>query len=63
MSDEALPEISVDAYEKPDYWREKIDRAPKLKKRNEFELAAGDLFAEAEYERDLRACQAVADAV
>jgi hypothetical protein len=63
IDDEAVPEISIDAYEKLDYWRDKLEQTPKLKKRDVFELAAGDLFAEAEYERDLRACHAITDAV
>ena len=50
-----LPEIRVEAYDKIDQWREKLDETEKLKKRDVFERAAADLFLEAEYERDLRA--------
>jgi putative DNA primase/helicase len=58
-----MPEISIDADEKLRYWRGKLDQTPKLKKRDVFELAAGDIFAEAENEHDLRAYQAITDAV
>jgi hypothetical protein len=58
-----LPEIRVEAYDKIDQWREKLDETEKLKKRDVFERAAADLFLEAEYERDLRAIQAITDAV
>jgi hypothetical protein len=58
-----LPEIRVEAYDKIDQWREKLDKTEKLKKRDIFERAAADLFLEAEYERDLRAVQAITDAV
>src|SRR5204863_1790036 len=57
------PEIRVEAYDKIDQWREKLDETEKLKKRDIFERAACDLFLEAEYERDLRAVQAITDAV
>jgi hypothetical protein len=59
----ALPEIRVEAYDKIDHWRDKLDQAAKLKKRDVFERAAADLFLEAEHERDLRAVQAITDAV
>jgi hypothetical protein len=61
--DEAVPEIRLAAYSKIDYWRDKLDRTPKLDKRATFECAAEDLFLEAEYERDLGAVRAIADAV
>jgi hypothetical protein len=41
----------------------KLDETEKLKKRDVFERAAVDLFLEAQYERDLRAVQAITDAV
>ena len=58
-----LPEIRVEAYDKIDQWRVKLNETEKLKKRDVFERAAADLFLEAEYERDLRAIQAITDAV
>jgi hypothetical protein len=58
-----LPEIRVEAYDKIDQWRAKLNETEKLKKRDVFERAAADLFLEAEYERDLRAVQAITDAV
>src|SRR5215472_4166642 len=61
--DEAVPEIRVEAYDKIDYWRDKLDQTAKLDKRNTYERAAADLFLEAEYERDLRAVRAIDDAV
>jgi len=59
----ALPEIRVEAYDKIDHWHEKLDETAKLKKRDVFERAAADLFLEAQYEHDLAAVQAIADAV
>ena len=56
------PEIRVEAYDKLDQWRVKLDETEK-KKRDVFERAAADLFLEAQYERDLGAVQAIADAV
>jgi hypothetical protein len=56
-------EIRVEAYDKIDYWRDKLDQTPKLKKRDVYERAAADLFLEAQYERDLGAVQAIHDAV
>jgi len=58
----ALPEIRVEAYDKIDHWHEKLDETAKLKKRDVFERAAADLFLEAQYEHDLAAVQAIADA-
>jgi hypothetical protein len=58
-----LPEIRVEAYDKIDRWRVKLDKTEKLKKRDVFERAALDLFLEAECERDLRAVQAITDAI
>ena len=58
-----MPEISVAAYNKIDYWRDKIDQTAKLNKRDMFERAAVDLFLEAEYESDLSAVQAITDAI
>src|SRR5262249_51060572 len=57
-----LPEIRVEAYDKIDHWRDRLDQTAKLEKRNVFERAAADLFLEAEYERDLGAVQAIYDA-
>jgi hypothetical protein len=62
-TDDDLPEISVDAYDKIDRWRDRLDQAAKLNKRDVFESAAADLFLEAEYECDLAAHQAITDAV
>src|SRR5215469_5305480 len=61
--DEAVPEISVEAYEKIDRWRDKLDQTAKLNKRNVYERAAADLFLEAEHERNLSAVQAITDAI
>jgi len=61
--DEALPKIRVEAYDKINYWRDKLDQTPKLEKRKVFECAAADLFLEAECERDLGAVQAIRDAI
>jgi hypothetical protein len=61
--EEALPEIRLEAYNKLDHWRDKLDQTAKLKKRDIFERAAADLFLEAEYERDLAAVQAIVDAI
>jgi hypothetical protein len=61
--DDGLPEIRVEAYDKIDHWRDRLDQTAKLKKRDVFERAAADLFLEAEYERDLGAVQAISDAV
>jgi hypothetical protein len=61
--DETAPEIRVEAYDKIEHWREKLDQTAKLKKRDVFERAVADLFLEAEYEHDLGAVQAIADAV
>jgi RecA-family ATPase len=61
--DEAVPEISVEAYEKIDYWRDKLDQTAKLNKRAVYERATVDLFLEAEYERNLGAVQAITDAI
>jgi hypothetical protein len=61
--DKALPEIRIEAYEKLDHWRDHIDCAPKLKKREVFERAADDLYLEAQCERDPGAVQAVTDAI
>jgi hypothetical protein len=58
-----LPEIRVEVYDKIDHWRDRLDQTAKLKKRDVFERAAADLFLEAEYERDLAAVQAIADAI
>jgi hypothetical protein len=58
-----VPEIRVEAYDKIDHWRDKLDQTAKLKKRDVFERAAADLFLEAEYERDLGAVQAITDAI
>jgi hypothetical protein len=57
------PEISVEAYDKIDRWRAELDRTPKIDKRAVFERAATDLSLEAEFERNLRAVQAIRDAV
>jgi len=57
------PEIRVEAYDKLGQWRVKLNETEKLKKRDVFERAAADLFLEAEYERDLRAVQAITDAI
>src|SRR5215471_8429623 len=62
-ADDDLVEIRVEAYDKLDRWRDKLDQAPKLKKRDVFERAADDLFLEAQYEHDLGAVQAIADAI
>src|SRR5262249_17875265 len=61
--DGALPEIRVEAYDKIDRWRNRLDQTAKLKKHEVFEHAAADLFLKAQYERDLAAVQAIADAV
>jgi len=61
--DEAVPEISVEAYEKIDRWRDKLDQTAKLNKRKVYERAAADLFLEAEHERNLGAVQAITDAI
>jgi hypothetical protein len=61
--DESVPEISVEAYDKIDRWRDKLDQTAKLNKRYIFECAAADLFLEMEYERDLGAVQAIRDAI
>src|SRR6516164_9550863 len=61
--DDGLPEIRVEAYDKIDHWRDRLDQTPKLKKRDVFEHAAADLFLEAECERDLGAVQAISDAI
>jgi hypothetical protein len=61
--DEAVPEISVEAYAKIERWRDKLDQTPKLEKRKVFECAAADLFLEAECERNLGAVQAIRDAI
>ena len=58
-----LPEIRVEAYDKLDHWRDRLDQTAKLRKRDVFERAAADLFLEAEHERDLAAVQAITDAV
>jgi hypothetical protein len=63
IPDDDLPEIRVEAYDKIDHWRDKLDQTAKLKKRDVFEHAAADLFLEAECERDLGAVQAIADAI
>ena len=62
-ADDDVVDIRAEAYDKIDHWRDKLDQAPKLKKRDVFERAAADLFLEAEHERDLRAVQAITDAV
>jgi len=62
MSDN-VPEIRIEAYDKIDHWRDKLDRTAKLHKRDTFEHAAADLVLEAEYERDLGARQAMADTI
>jgi hypothetical protein len=59
---DGLPEIRVEAYDKIDHWRDRLDQTAKLEKRNVFERAAADLFLEAEYQRDLGAVQAIYDA-
>jgi hypothetical protein len=61
--EEALPEIRLEAYNKLDHWRDELDRTTKMKKRDVFERAAADLFLEAEYEHNLAAVQAIADAI
>jgi hypothetical protein len=61
--DETVPEISVEAYDKINYWRDKLHQTAKLSKRDVFERAAVDLFLEAECERDLGAIQAITDAI
>jgi len=61
--DKPLPEISVDAYNKLDRWRDELDRTQKMDKRAVFERAAADLFLEAEFEHDLAASRAIADAI
>ena len=60
---EALPEISTEAFQKIDGWRDELDRTPKIDKRSAFERAAADLFLEAEFERDLAAVRAIRDAI
>jgi len=60
---EALPEIRVEACEKIDRWRDKLDQTAKLNKRDVFERAAADLFLEAECEHDLGAVQAINDVI
>ena len=62
-ADDDVVDIRAEAYDKIDYWRDKIDQAPKLKKRAVFERAADDIFLEAQCEHDLGAVQAIADAV
>jgi hypothetical protein len=62
-SEESLPEISIEAYNKIDRWRIELDQTPKLNKRDVFERAAGDLFLEAEFENNLGAVRAIHDAV
>ena len=61
--DNDLPEISVEAYDKIDRWRDKLDQTPKMCKRAVFERAAADLFLEAECERDFKAWRAISDAI
>jgi len=61
--DEALPEIRVEASDKINRWRNKLDRAAKINKRKTFERAADDLFIEAEYEFDPAGVQAIYDEV
>ena len=58
-----LPEIRVEAYDKLDHWRDKIDQTTKLDKRDVFERAAADLVLEAECELDRGAMRAIYDAV
>ena len=58
-----LPEIRIEAYDKIDQWRDELDRTAKLKKRDVYERAAHDLLLEAQSETDLRAIQAITDAV
>src|SRR5215471_11198581 len=62
-ADDDVVDIRAEAYDKINHWRDKIDQAAKLKKRDVFECAAADLFLEAQYERDLGAVQAIADAI
>src|SRR6516162_1739660 len=62
-ADDDVVDIRAEAYDKIDQWRDKLDQTPKLKKRAVFERAADDLFLEAQYEHDLGAVQAIADAV
>jgi len=61
--DDDVPEIRTEAYDKLDKWRDTLDQTAKLKKRDVFEHAAADLFLEAQYEHDLGAVQAIADAI
>jgi hypothetical protein len=58
-----VPEISVEAYEKINRWRDKLDQTAKLNKRNVYQRAVADLFLEAEHERNLGAVQAITDAI
>jgi hypothetical protein len=56
-------EIRVEAHDKINAWRDRLDQTAKMKKRDVFERAADDLFLEAGLERDLAAVQAIGDAV
>src|SRR5215469_7947901 len=62
-ADDDVVDIRVEAYDKIERWRDKLDQTPKLKKRDVFERAAADLFLEAQYEHDLGAVQVIADAI
>jgi hypothetical protein len=61
--DEALPKIRVEAYDKINYWRDKLDQTAKLNKRGMYERAAADLSLEAECESNLGAVQAIRDEI
>src|SRR6516225_2929291 len=62
-SDDDVPEIRVEAYDKIREWRAVIDRTAKLNKREVFERAAADLFLEAGCESDRGAIQAITDEI
>jgi hypothetical protein len=63
IDDEAVPEIRVEAYDKLDHWRDRLDQTAKIEKRDVFERAAADLALEAACELDLGASRAIYDAV
>jgi hypothetical protein len=63
IDDEAVPEIRVEAYDKLDHWRDRLDQTAKIEKRDVFERAAADLALEAACEPDLGASRAIYDAV
>ena len=59
VDDDDLPEISLEAYEELDRWRDLLDRTPAIDRRTTFAAAAAELYRVALREPDPRAQRSI----